>query len=228
MKKKSFNITRLDAHQKLLVSSVLALIVFLSTLGRFSGPVHFMLTWLSYTLCSLSLSWLTILKEHPADIPHDAHKQDSSQTLVFAFVVAASLASLLAIIILLQNTGDQTGRQLTLHILLSMACVIGSWTLVHTIFTFRYAHLYYCDLDEDRDGKNIKPGGLLFPEEDKPDYLDFTYFSFVIGMTFQVSDVQITAKRIRRLVLMHALLSFAFNTVIVAFSINILAGMMQK
>jgi uncharacterized membrane protein len=92
----------------------------------------------------------------------------------------------------------------------------------------RYAHFYYCDMDGNDEGKVLKPGGLEFPGDDEPDYLDFAYFSFVIGMTFQVSDVQITSKRIRRLSLMHAILSFAFNTIIVALSINIISGLIGK
>jgi uncharacterized membrane protein len=71
-------------------------------------------------------------------------------------------------------------------------------------------------------------GGLDFLNEKRPDYLDFAYFSFVIGMTFQVSDVTVSSSRIRRLVLLHGLISFLFNTIIVALSINIIAGMVQK
>ncbi|NHA05611.1 DUF1345 domain-containing protein [Mucilaginibacter sp. HC2] len=225
---KKFNINRVDANHKVYVSLGLAAICFFSTLGSISGSVHFMVTWLTYAVASLTLSGLTIFNIHPADVHREAHAQDSSRTIVFVFAVFASLASLLAILVLLRSTGGDTTQRLTLHVLLSLACVVSSWVLVHTIFTFRYAHFYYCDIDQDADGKNLKPGGLQFPDEDKPDYLDFSYFSFVIGMTFQVSDVQITSKKIRRLALMHGLLSFSFNTVIVALSINVVAGLMQK
>ena len=89
------------------------------------------------------------------------------------------------------------------------------------VFTFRYAHEWY-DLDEQRKAK----GGLQFPADDLPDYFDFLYFSVVVGMTFQVSDVQVTSRRLRRLVLLHGLLSFLFNTVIVALTVNIAAGLL--
>lgn len=227
-KKDQFNIKRMDAHHKLYVSLALAALCFVLTIGRFSGPIHFMVTWLAYAATSLTLSGLTIFNIHPAEISREAHDQDSSRTLVFAFALLASLASLFAILILLKSTSSGDKEQMTGQILLSLASVVSSWVLVHTIFTFRYAHFFYCDIDKDADGKNPKPGGLQFPEEDKPDYLDFCYFSFVIGMTFQVSDVQITSKRIRRLALMHGLLSFGFNTIIVALSINVVAGLMQK
>ncbi|MGY0037123.1 DUF1345 domain-containing protein [Pedobacter sp. NJ-S-72] len=173
--------------------------------------------------------------------------QDNNRTLIFIFVLVAALISLFVVILLLKSTQQLTGNALTLHIILSITAVMCAWALVHTIFVFRYAHLYY-----ETKGKtsvksvsgeanteklvtdtkdNVQPKykeGLEFPEEKTPDYLDFTYFSFVIGMTFQVSDVEISSKRIRRLALMHSLVSFAFNTVIVALSINIISGLMTK
>ena len=76
--------------------------------------------------------------------------------------------------------------------------------------------------------EKVHKGGLIFPNDEPPDYFDFAYFSFVIGMTWQVSDVQITSRRIRRIVLMHALLSFVYNTVILALSINIISGLIQR
>ncbi|MGZ4001637.1 MAG: DUF1345 domain-containing protein, partial [Mucilaginibacter sp.] len=112
------------------------------------------------------------------------------------------------------------------HILLSICAVIVSWWHVHTVFTMRYAHLYYdtnCD-----DGSARKGGGLQFPGADEPDYLDFVYFSFVLGMTFQVSDVEISSRQIRRLAWVHSLISFAFNTAIVALSINIISGLVSQ
>jgi len=172
--------------------------------------------------------------------------QDNNRTVIFIFVLAAALMSLFIVVLLLKSTQQLTGNALTLHILLSITAVMCAWALVHTIFVFRYAHLYYETKGKagktagEQDSaknlvsdskRNVQPQykeGLEFPEEKTPDYLDFTYFSFVIGMTFQVSDVEISSKRIRRLALMHSLVSFAFNTVIVALSINIISGLMTK
>ena len=110
--------------------------------------------------------------------------------------------------------------------MLAIGAVFISWWLVHTIFTMRYAHMYY-DTDTD-DGKPKEVGGLQFPDETEPDYLDFVYFSFVIGMTFQVSDVEISSREIRRLAWLHGLLSFGFNTAIVALSINVISGLVAQ
>jgi uncharacterized membrane protein len=170
------------------------------------------------------MDWIIILNAHPKEIRKIARLQDSSRTLIFLVVIAASIISLGAIIFLLKGTKGQAEADVTGHILLAMASVIVSWWLVHTLFTMRYAHLYY-DTDNN-DDKELPVGGLEFPGDEKePDYIDFVYFSFVIGMTFQVSDVQITDRKIRRLVLMHGLISFAFNTAIVALSINVVSSL---
>jgi uncharacterized membrane protein len=221
-------INGLDAHHKLYISLGITLIIFLATYARLSSPNHFMVTWLTYAMSSLLLAWITILTSHPAEVKHKAHDQDSSRTLVFFFAITAAFASLLAIIILLQGSADKSKQDIAYHIIIPFGCVISSWWLVHTIFTLRYAHFYYCDIEHSDKNKKIKPGGLAFPEEKEPDYLDFTYFAFVIGMTFQVSDVQITSRRIRRLAWMHGVLSFAFNTIIVALTINIISGLISK
>jgi uncharacterized membrane protein len=111
----------------------------------------------------------------------------------------------------------------TTHALLSVAAIVLSWVLVHTLFTLRYAHFYYIDaLKVERDSIE---GGLIFPEDKSPDYLDFAYFAFVIGMTCQVSDVQISSKAMRRLATVHGLIAFAFNTAILALFVNIIAGL---
>ena len=220
-------INMLDSHHRLyiaLFSSLLTFLIFKET----SFSIHLMITWLSYIMVSLLFSWITILTSHPIEVQKMAHNQDSSRTLVFIFVVAAALVSLFAVVILLQTKGDLSKQELTLHIIISMTVVLSSWWLVHTVFTLRYAHFYYSDVSLDKGAKHEKPGGLDFPSEPNQDYLDFTYFAFVIGTTFQVSDVQITSRRIRRLVWMHGIISFAFNTVIVALIINIISGLIKQ
>jgi uncharacterized membrane protein len=100
--------------------------------------------------------------------------------------------------------------------------ILLSWLLAHTVFALHYAHEYFRDLAENR------PPGLNFPSEhDDPDYWDFLYFSFVVGMTAQVSDVQVLTQPWRRLVLAHGILSFLFNTVVLALSINLFAAFFQ-
>lgn len=171
------------------------------------------------------MDWIIIATSHPREVRKIAKLQDSSRTIIFLFVIGASIASMGAIIFLLKSAKGHSNST-NGHIVLAICAVVVSWWLVHTIFTLLYAHLYY-DTDTD-DGKKLEVGGLDFPGNEEPDYLDFVYFSFVIGMTFQVSDVVITSRKIRRFALMHALLSFAFNTVILALSINVISGMVSQ
>ncbi|MCC8425599.1 DUF1345 domain-containing protein [Mucilaginibacter sp. UR6-11] len=214
---------KFDAHYRVYISFGAALTAFLITRKNFSWPAVSLISWVTFALAVIIMDWIIILNAHPREIRKIAKLQDSSRTLIFLFVVSASVISLGAILFLLKSTKGQAGADITGHILLAMASVIVSWWLVHTLFTMRYAHMYY-DTDTD-DGNTKVAGGLQFPDEAEPDYLDFVYFSFVIGMTFQVSDVEISARNIRRLAWMHGLISFAFNTAIVALSINIISSL---
>lgn len=218
-----------DARHRLYIALAIALLVLLLTSNFVDFPINFMITWLAYSGCTLIFAWITIVYSHPSEVSKMAPQRDSSRTLIFIFVVGAAFVSLLAVVVLLQGTAGLSKEAARLHILLSITCVAFSWLLVHTIFTLRYAHLYYGGAKNLGLLKEYELlGGLDFPHETKPDYLDFAYFSFVIGMTFQVSDVEISSRRIRRLALIHGLISFAFNTVIVALMINVILGVVEK
>lgn len=221
------NISRLDAHHKLYLSLLPALLCLLLTNGRCDLPLQLMLIWIAFAISYIALSVITILTVHPIEMRKLARLQDSSRTLIFIFVLFAALTSLFGVVLLLGSAKDFSGIPLAIHVLSSVIAVICSWAMVHLLFMFRYAHLYYETADHKKSGSKYVEG-LDFPEEDKPDFLDFAYFSFVIGMTFQVSDVVINSKRIRHLALMHSLIAFAFNTVIVALSINIISGLTAK
>jgi len=217
---------RLDAHYRVYVSLFASAIAFFCTRNSYSVPAVALISWVTFALMVIILDWIIILKAHPREIRKIARLQDSSRSIIFLFVIAASVISLGAVLFLLKLTKGHGTADVTGHILLAMAAVIVSWWLVHTIFALRYAHMYY-DTDTD-DGKTRPYGGLDFPEEKEPDYLDFVYFSFVLGMTFQVSDVVITSKKIRRMATMHGLLSFGYNTAILALSINVISGMVAQ
>ncbi len=217
---------RLDAHHRLMLALAVAAIVFLLFRGSVTTPALILLTWIGCAVPIILLNWIIIFTSHPREVRKIARLQDSSRTLLFTFIIVASVMSLGAIIYLLKSTKGLGEVAKNEHILLAITSVVISWWLMHTIFTQRYAHLYY-DTGTDVDGKTADVGGLQFPGNDEPDYLDFVYFSFVVGMTFQVSDVEISSRRIRRVCLMHAILSFAFNTAILALSINVISGMVS-
>lgn len=223
------SINRLDAHHKLGISLVFGSLAIILSASAVEKPMNWMIGWLVYSAVHLGLAWVTILSSHPSEVKHEVNGQDSSRILIYLFVVVASFVSLFAILFLLREARKTASwSELTIHVFLSFSCIVCSWILVHTVFTLRYAHLYYRKIESARRSTDQQPSGLEFPDETEPDYLDFTYFSFVIGMTFQVSDVTITSREIRRLALVHGGLAFAFNTLLVALTINVVSGLIQS
>jgi len=213
---------RLDAQYRFLIALIVAIAAFFITRSSQTTPSAILMVWVAFAFTVIVMDWIIILTSHPQDVRKNAKLQDSNRTFIFLFVIASSIMSLGAIVFLLISAKGKSGEGVAFPVILALASVLVSWWLVHTLFTLRYAHLYY---EPEHAQKPV--GGLEFPGDEKePDYLDFVYFSFVIGMTFQVSDVEISSKRIRRLALFHALIAFAFNTAIVALSINIIAGLM--
>ena len=148
-------------------------------------------------------------------IRHNAAQQDEGQLVILTCTVAAALASLAAIFAELGTAAGGTPRPRS-PLILATLTILLSWAFIHTIFALHYAHEFY---DETASR------GMSFPGDDlHPDYLDFVYFSFVIGMTSQVSDVAITSKLIRRTVTAHGVVSFLFNAALLALTVNIAAG----
>jgi uncharacterized membrane protein len=217
---------KIDAHYRLMIAIAVSAIVCVVLWNRLTAPELALAVWIGCASTIIILNWIIILTSHPREVKKIAKLQDSSRTFLFVFIITASLVSLVAIIFLLKSTKGISEVSKNEHILLAITAVFISWWLVHTVFSLRYAHLFY-DTDTD-DGGVRKGGGLDFPDTKEPDFLDFIYFGFVVGMTFQVSDVQITDRTVRRLCLLHGLISFAFNTAIVALSINVISGLVTQ
>jgi len=217
---------KMDAHYRLMIAIGVSLIVLICFWQRLSAPELALTAWIGCALTIIVLNWIIILSSHPREVRKFAKLQDSSRTFLFGFIIVASLVSLIAIVFLLKSPKGISEISRNAHILLAMGAVGVSWWLVHTVFSLRYAHLFYDTTTDDGGAK--KGGGLDFPDTKDPDFLDFIYFGFVVGMTFQVSDVQITDRNIRRLCLLHGLISFAFNTAIVALSINVISGLITQ
>jgi uncharacterized membrane protein len=186
-------------------------------------PTQLILAWDVGAICFLILAFITIDRATPQTMRRSAQRQDGSRSTILIIVVAAACTSLLAIGFMLKDSKDISSLILTLHVILAVLTVVTSWVLTHTVFALYYAHLYY--RDDKASDKSTNAEGLDFPGDKEPDYWDFLYFSYVIGMTCQVSDVQTTSRTMRRLALIHGVLTFFFNTVILALSINIIAGL---
>jgi len=143
-----------------------------------------------------------------------AAEQDEGAIAVLVLTVCAALASLVAVVIFLGGAKQGDGPK-AIYFALAVGTIFLSWCAIHTVFALHYAHEFY------GSAHGRKHGGLRFPDDPQPDYWDFMYFSFVIGMTFQVSDVQVTSKGLRHLVVVHGIVSFLFSVAILALAVNI-------
>ncbi|SOD91871.1 DUF1345 domain-containing protein [Spirosoma fluviale] len=213
------SVARLDSQHRLAIGLFTAVVAYFAVPGKFSVAAHLTIVWITFAVTILTLMWTSIGITHPRDLPKLSSLEDSSRTLILLFVIVAAVASLFAVIELLDST-NKNAPEWSRNRLLAISAIASAWTLVHTVFTLRYAHMYY---GNDKQQKT-HPGGLDFPNENEPDYLDFAYFSFVIGMTSQVSDVAISSKPMRRTALVHGVLSFGFNAIIIALTVGGLAN----
>jgi uncharacterized membrane protein len=175
--------------------------------------------WDAATLVHLVLVWLGLFTQDAKQVATRAAEEDPGRLAVLVLVLVASVVGLVAAFLIIRSADEGSLARQTLLAGLAFWAVVSAWAVTHTAFTLRYAHLYYGDGDE--------PGGLDFPGREEPDDFDFAYFAFTVGMCFQVSDVAVSRSSFRRWVLAHALLSFAYNTAIVALTINLLAGLLR-
>jgi len=181
--------------------------------------------WIVAVALFLSLLSLAVGGAMPERLRARARINDPSRWVIQLLVVLAAVASLVEAAALLSKEEAETATGLALRIVLAGGVVVASWTLIHFVFAVHYMHGYYGDDPKDGIENGADARGLAFPgEEAAPDFWDFVYFSLVIGMTCQVSDVQITGRHMRRIATLHGALSFFFNTVILALTINFLVN----
>lgn len=164
----------------------------------------------------------TIWGNGPEDIRAHAAEQDEGRAFILTMVVLAAVASVWAIGAQLEIAKSEHGLVRTGHVALAFGTVAISWMMMQVTFALHYAHEYY---DENQDCLGDDMRGLLFPGGEQPDYWDFMHFSIVIGVAAQTADIEFTSKALRRLGTVHSLVAFAFNTVIVALTINLLAAL---
>ncbi len=166
-----------------------------------------------------SLLVFTLVRDR--NIREDAASHQEGEWSIFTLTVLGAVMSF-ASLFLFSHAANQKTHFTGAYLAFVVVTLALSWAVTHLTFAYRYAHEYYaCDLGGDE-----VDGGIMFPQDDQPDYLDFVYFSFVLGMTFQVSDCNITSKKLRRLATVQGLIGFLFNTVILALSVNIAAGLL--
>jgi uncharacterized membrane protein len=201
------------ARPRLFLSMLFGLLVLAVLPRHWEMTARLLIAWDIALALYLLAAYHLIMRADLGTIQKRAAQQDEGQVAILVLTVVAALAILAAIII---ELGTRAGRAPN-QVALAVVTIALSWAFIHTIFALHYAHEYH---DERRAGA----GGLDFPGDDEPDYWDFVYFSFVVGMTSQVSDVAVTSKAIRQTVIAHGVVSFVFNTTLLALTVNIAAS----
>ena len=207
------------AGTRLVISVAVSALTALVLPRSLVGEIRLVASWDAFAAVALLLTWTTILTLTPKQICSMAQREDPSRVASLILVIVGAGASLLAVLVLLQSSMKMTGVPKTQAIVLALSAVVLAWFLIHTVFTIRYAHEFH---DEPSDRPPLEFPG----QEDLPDYLDFAYFAFIIGMTAQTADVNIHGRRMRRTALLHGIVAFAFNTAVVALSIGVLTTLL--
>ena len=182
-----------------------------------------LLGWCIGVAVYLGLAWWLCARFDAKRTRRRAQAQDEPNAALFFLMLLAALACVSASVVMMQQGKGLSGVERMWHIAMPVVALVASWFFIQTMFAFRYAHRYYQEaMRHEPDGP-----GLLFPGGLDPDYFDFLYYAHVVGMTSQVSDVQVTSREMRRLTLLHSVLSFCFNMLILALSINVVSGLLQ-
>jgi uncharacterized membrane protein len=206
--------------QRLLYAGVAGIVV-AAIAWPLDGMARALAGWCINCVVFLALTWWLANTFDAQQTRKRAQSLDQPNVVILVSMLVAIAASVVAIAMLLQQVKLMSGPVRTGHIALGLFALVGSWLMMHTIYAFHYAHRYYID---QRDGS--PDGGLDFPGKQEPDYFDFLYYAYVVGMTTQVSDVQATSREMRRITLVHSVLAFAFNMLVLALSVNVAAGAM--
>ena len=182
-----------------------------------------LLGWSVGVAVYLALAWWLCERFDAKRTRERAQAQDETSVVLFLLMLLATMACVAAIVVMMQQGKEFSGAARAVHLAVSVVALIASWLFIQMMFAFRYAHRYY----QEEKLKEPDGPGLQFPGGLDPDYFDFLYYAHVVGMTSQVSDVQVCSREMRRLTLVHSVLSFGFNMLVLALSINVVAGVLQ-
>jgi uncharacterized membrane protein len=211
---KPFRIMR--GHRRLLLCLVISVLAFggLTAAGVGHVATRVLIGWDIGIALYLAITFISIAEFDLKRVRKVAAAQDEGAIIILAIVAAAGFASLGAIVALLGGAKEGDAMQ-GWNSTLAIATILLSWFMIQTVFALHYAHEFY------GHGRDKKRGGLKFPGDPQPDYWDFMYFSYVLGTTFQVSDVDIESKALRHIALLHGVVAFLFNVAILALAVNI-------
>jgi uncharacterized membrane protein len=205
---------------RLAIAALVGLLAFALLPSGVPAPMRSIIAWDAGVVMFFLMMAVVVGDGHPAALRKRAGLSDSHLWIILGIVVIAAAASFAALAFVLQKPQGAPPRSLVGPISVAAVTLVLSWCLVHTMFAIRYAHYFYGDPELDGTPR----GGLDFPGKGHPDFWDFMYYAFVVGMTCQVSDVQVVSKPMRRLTLAHGVLAFFFNAGVLALAVNIFAS----
>lgn len=214
-----------QGHPRLIAGILIAAVVYLVEAARWDATTRLLIAWNIATVFYIAATGVTMWRATPKSLRWRAKQTDEGRFAILFLVSLAALAAIAAIIAELGMTKDLKGTAKALHLGLAGLTILTAWTFIHLSYTLHYAHEYFDETKTDEGEKPQLKGGINFPETDEPDYWDFAYFSFIIGVAAQTADVSITSKEIRRTSLFHSILAFFFNSAILALTINIASGL---
>lgn len=230
----------LESRPRLAISLLFGIAVYALAKRVVPSSIQFIVGFDSGMACFLGLTWFMIVNSSLHHLRKRAAQEDVGRWAILAILVGVAYASLFSIAKLLSKSAKQSAQLELLHVSFSVVTILLSWFLIHTLYTLTYAHVYYGLIKpplrsrhKEQPAVLVDPaqaqvhGGLDFPGDEEPEYLDFAYFSLVVGMTCQTSDVGVTTRYMRKVVLFHSVVTFFFNTTIVALTINLLAGLLN-
>ncbi|MHB8886809.1 MAG: DUF1345 domain-containing protein [Methylovirgula sp.] len=214
-----------QARPRLFISIVCGIVLGLLLPADWRVNTRILMGWNAGAFLYFVLAGMMILTASDESISRRAETQDEGRFVILILTTLAAAMAIGAIVAQLATVKDLKGLSKDLHVTLAAVTIVSAWALIHLMFALHYAHEYVIE----RAARNAKPakerGGLVFPGTEAPDYVDFLYFSYVIGVASQTADVAISSPAMRRIALVHCVLAFFFNSAVLALTINIAAGL---
>lgn len=206
-------------HGSFIIAFAAGFAVFLLLTSRDVNAKNVLVGWNVTAIVFIGISWRKMLRATVSDIRRRSEDLDFSDTFVLFLSIAAALASIAGIGLELHSVKDAPADVALGRAMAAIVTILISWVFLHTLFTIHYAHRFY--------GGRDKAEGLVFPDKiEEPIYWDFLYFSFTIGVAAQTADIGLSSRTMRKIALLHAILSFLFNTTILALAINVGASLL--
>jgi uncharacterized membrane protein len=207
-------------HLKLWVAALVGILLTITLPSHWTWLCRVLVGWngAMFVLVPLTYIWMRTLDA--GQLRAKYREEDPTAPVILLVTVIGALLSVMAIIALLSTAKQVPSTQRVAHLVLSTMTIVNSWALVHTMFTIRYADMYYSVADGE-------PPSLSFPETPEPLFWDFVYFSFTIGVACQTADVSTRCTDIRRTVAIHSVIAFIFNLAILGFGLNVSAGLLN-